>query len=76
MSKYSVNQYSVNALGKNRKKHLAIAILTKESQAIARNNNEKDNSYKITNDYKITYYTDYRAMKHLQGKTTKKRRRY
>lgn len=40
---YIINEYNIKGLGKNRKKHISIAILEKESQAIARNNELESN---------------------------------
>lgn len=65
---YVVNKYWTNALGKNHKKHLSIAIMEKESQGIAKNNDSTPNEYIDSNYNKILRYTSVEYIKQLRKK--------
>lgn len=71
---YKINQYSITMLGKNHKKHLAIAILTKETQAIKRNNLTPVQNTIQPN--KVMYYTTASEMKHAQKQQNKNKRKW
>ena len=76
---YIVNKYWICKLGKNHKKHLSIAIIEKESQGIAKNNDAQGNDYIDSNYNKILRYTSYdykRQVEKAQEKKKSKRRYY
>ena len=72
---YIVNKYWINALGKNKKKHLSIAIIEKESQGIAKNNDKQGNEYIDSTDNKILRYTSYQVMITMTRKEEKKNKK-
>lgn len=72
---YVVNKYWCKALGKNHKKHLSIAIIEKESQGIAKNNDATSNEYIDSTNNKILRYTDYASMRYIQKQQEKKKQK-